>query len=202
MGKKIAPKDRPLTKKQKAFVEWYMQNGWNATEAAKQAGYKGNRSQLSVIGHQNLAKLNIQKVIDKRFEQMGMGANEVIAHLTVMARGFDVTQYATTIETYTKGKDGKVYPSGFAIDIDMKRLQKDGFSHLVKRIYATKTGSIQVEMHDRKHALELIGKHRKLFTDKLLLEGSLDLTGISDDGAIAAAKAIINSRKKDSSKGN
>lgn len=167
MGKKIAPEDRPLTKKQTAFYLNYLQNGWNATEAAKQAGYKGGRSQLAVIGHQNLIKLNIKKKIDEHFAIMSMSADEAIARVTKMARGFDITQYASTVETYAKDKKGNVYLSGYAVDIDMDRLQKDGHSHLVKRVYATKTGSIQIERYDEKAALELIGKNLKLWTDKM-----------------------------------
>lgn len=202
MGKKIAPEDIKLRGKQKAFIEFYMQNGWNATEAAKQAGYKGNRAVLSVVGSENLVKPNIQKVISKRFTQMGMSADETIARLVRMARSFDVTRYATTVKTYSIGKDGEAYLSGFAVDIDMKKLQRDGFGPLVKRIYATRTGSIQVEMHDQKHALELIGKHHALFTERIELGGSLDLTGISDDGLLAGAAAIIADRKKNTSEGN
>ena len=202
MGKKIAPEDKKLRGKQRAFIDYYMEKGFNATEAARSAGYKGSQGTLRSIGSENLTKPNIAKEIDRRFAERAMTGNEVLSRLGEMARGFDVTRYATTVETYTKGKDGNVYPSGFAVDIDMEQLQKDGYSHLVKRIYATKTGSIQVEMHDQKHALELIGKNKKLWTEKIELGGSLDLTGISDDGLIAGAAAIIDNRKKNPPKSN
>lgn len=52
--------DRPLTPKQQAFVLAYAACG-NATEAARQAGYKKPLQQ----GSENLEKLGIQRAIDE-----------------------------------------------------------------------------------------------------------------------------------------
>jgi len=55
-----------LTYKQRAFVEHFLAMGdaqWNATEAAKLAGYKGNRVSLATIGSANLRKVQIQEAI-------------------------------------------------------------------------------------------------------------------------------------------
>lgn len=58
-----------LTEKQRRFVEFYMgQAAGNATEAARLAGYKGNRATLQMVGLQNLSKPMIRKAIDERVE--------------------------------------------------------------------------------------------------------------------------------------
>ena len=54
-----------LTDKQKAFINHYIQC-WNATEAARRAGYQGNDNTLAVVGHENLSKPNIYNAIEKR----------------------------------------------------------------------------------------------------------------------------------------
>lgn len=57
-----------LTAKQQLFVDAYLSNGMNATDACRTAGYKGNTKTLTVVGTQNLAKPSIRAVIDKQRE--------------------------------------------------------------------------------------------------------------------------------------
>ncbi|SHK38415.1 phage terminase small subunit [Hathewaya proteolytica DSM 3090] len=75
-----------LTPKQMAFCDYYIETG-NATEAAKQAGYK----QPHVQGSQNLEKLSIKSYIDERMKQLEderiANASEVLKHLTAAMRG-------------------------------------------------------------------------------------------------------------------
>lgn len=78
---------RRLTGKQNAFVVAYLKNGFNATQAARTAGYKGNDNTLAVVGCENLRKPKIQERIAAYFEEKGMAANEVLFRLTLMARG-------------------------------------------------------------------------------------------------------------------
>ena len=47
-----------MTDKQKLFIEHYMSNGFNATQAAKSAGY--SEKTAGQIGEQNLKKLEIE----------------------------------------------------------------------------------------------------------------------------------------------
>ena len=62
-----------LTDLQRAFVFWYMTPGdtlYNATKAAKVAGYKDNESTLSVTGHNNLRNHKIAAAIRERKKQL------------------------------------------------------------------------------------------------------------------------------------
>ena len=60
------PKVNGLTRKQELFVLAFCSNGFNATDAAAQAKYKGNRQTLQVVGAENLAKPMIADAIEKR----------------------------------------------------------------------------------------------------------------------------------------
>jgi phage terminase small subunit len=54
-----------LTQRQLLFVEHYLATG-NATEAAKAAGYRGNRVTLSTVGGENMRKPLIADEIKRR----------------------------------------------------------------------------------------------------------------------------------------
>ena len=77
-----------LNRRQKAFADFYLECG-NATEAARKAGYSENTA--SVIGAQNLRKLNISEYIAERMQPIEKdriaSANEVLAFFTSVMRG-------------------------------------------------------------------------------------------------------------------
>lgn len=60
---KDIPVDKELTMKQQLFVEAYFASDYNATEAARKAGYGGNN--LNRVASQLLARPNIKAAIDK-----------------------------------------------------------------------------------------------------------------------------------------
>lgn len=58
------PATKSLTLKQRRFVEFYCGAAkGNATEAARQAGYKGSDNTLRAVGAENLSKPSIQAAI-------------------------------------------------------------------------------------------------------------------------------------------
>jgi phage terminase small subunit len=86
-------KTQPLTTKQKKFTEAYLANGFNATDAARKAGYKGNDNTLAQAGRQNLRKPQIEAKILERIEEAAATADEVLgllgAHLRADIADFD-----------------------------------------------------------------------------------------------------------------
>ena len=74
-----------MTGKQRAFVEAYLANGFNATKAAITAGYSAKTARS--IGSENLTKPNISAMIEQRLEAMAMSANEALYRLSEHARG-------------------------------------------------------------------------------------------------------------------
>jgi hypothetical protein len=155
-----------LTGKQEAFCQYFVILN-NATEAAKQAGYKGSRNSLAAIGHENLRKPHIIARINELYSRHAMGAEETLARLAKIARSFDPIDYIIEREVFTIDRKGNAHPSGFAISFDWKRLQSDGYSQLIKKIKQNSKGGIECEFHDPQTALTLIAKNHKLLTDRI-----------------------------------
>ena len=153
-----------LSNKQRVFIEAYLRS-WNATQAAIEAGYSPKSAR--VIGHENLTKPDISAEIQRRVGEITMSADEVLVRLAEQARAA-YSDYLT--------------PDG---TVDFTRLIADGKGHLVKGIKDTAQGR-NIEFHDAQAALVQIGKHHKLFTDKVEVEHSGTVEITADERAQAA----------------
>ncbi len=144
-----------LTYKQKKFIDEYLKC-FNATKAAKLAGYKGNGNTLRAVGAENLAKPSIKAEVEVHFKANAMSRDETISRIAEHARA-DYKSYLT--------EDG----------VDLSRLLADDKGHLVKGIKPSKYGQV-VEFYDGQSALNIIAKHHGLLSDKLeiKLENELD----------------------------
>ena len=146
-----------LTGKQQAFVDAYITCGFNATEAARRAGYSGDDTAMRVIGARNLANVNIRSEIDGLLSERLMSRDEVLARLAEHA--------GVTLDDFVDGYG----------DIDLDRARERGKLHLVKKYTRTESVSkfgntevrSQVELHDPQAALVQLGRYYKLFTDKI-----------------------------------
>ena len=168
-----------LTNKQRLFVEFYLSNGLNATDAARRAGYKGNYQTLRAIASQNLTKTTIRTLIDKRLEEAAMNANEVLYRLTEQAKAPDMTQFLEMKDTYIQHPilDGEVMFNGVTLTVDLNKIQELGLGHLIKSIGQT-SGGIKIEWYNAKEALELLGRHHGLFKDQIEHSGSIAQTSV------------------------
>lgn len=135
-----------LSNKQRAFVEHYL-TCWNATEAARQAGYSGKTA--SAIGWENLRKPEIQAAIQERLAEFQMGADEVLSRLTQQARG----SFAPFVRTSAAGN-----LIGF-------NLGEDAPLHLIKKISHTEKGTT-IELYDAQAALRLLAQHHGLLVER------------------------------------
>ena len=93
--------DRPVrfTVKQRLFIGFYLGAAdFNAAEAARLAGYSLKTARE--IGSENLRKPHIAREIERRLDEMGLSAGEILSRLGRMARGEHPTR--------TVNKDGKV----------------------------------------------------------------------------------------------
>lgn len=170
-----------LSAKQKAFVNEYLQC-WNASEAARRAGY--SEKTAGSIGHENLKKPEISEEIARRVADQTMTADEVLIRLADHARA-DI-------------KDFLAVADNGDTQLDITKAQ--GKTHLIKKVTQRRTVRtseksqveetvLTLELHDAQAALVQIGKHHKLFADKLEVEhsGSAD---ISADERAQAAKEL------------
>lgn len=149
-----------LSAKQQAFIHEYLLD-FNATRAAERAGYRGNDNTLAVTGHDLIRNPKIAEAIQKRLQEKAMSADEVLMRLAEQARG-DMGGYLSD--------DG---------EIDIAAMKAAKQTHLLRKVKRTvRTGEsesggtwaetrVEVELHDAQSALNLIGRHHKLFTDKI-----------------------------------
>ncbi len=133
-----------FTDKEAVFIEEYLQR-WNATEAARRAGYAHPMQESNVV----LQRPRVREIIQQRLREKAMGADEVLARLDDIARG-DIAEFIT--------------PSGRGFRIDIKKGFEAGKSYLVKKLSKNRKGT-EIELYDAMKALELLGKNHKLFTD-------------------------------------
>jgi phage terminase small subunit len=138
-----------LTDKRQVFIEEYLAT-WNATEAARRAGY----AFPNVEGSKLLVIPSIREEIDKRIAEKTMSANEVLVRLSEHARN-EHGAYITA--------------NG---DVDLDGLIRDGKRHLIKGVKETKYGR-NIEFYDAQSALVHIGKHHGLFSDKVEHSGTV-----------------------------
>ncbi len=140
-----------LTQKQQVFVEEYLRC-WNATEAARIAGY----AYPNVEGPKNLVKPSIAERIKVRMTEKTMAADEVLARLSDHARG-DMRAFVVA--------NGVGEPIGF-------NLSPDKPLHLVKKVSITEKG-VSFELYDAQAALVHIGKAHGLFVDRQDVSGQI-----------------------------
>jgi len=147
-----------LTRKQRFFLEAYLKT-WNASEAARQAGYKYPDRQ----GYNLLRKIEIQACLHARLSEAVMQANEVLARLAEQAQlnaaeffRFEVNPQTGQIEI---------------VDVNWEVFKRRG--HLVKGLRWVK-GRPVVEFHDAQTALIQIGRALGLFTDRLDVNNVLE----------------------------
>ncbi|MBU1748715.1 MAG: terminase small subunit [Chloroflexi bacterium] len=139
-----------LTTKQRLFVEEYLACGFNATEAARRAGYKGNDATLAAVGYENLRKPHIAARIKRRIAESAMTADEVMFRLAEQARASlaDCINVDDETGTWT---------------MDLAKAQHQGKLHLIKRLWVDASGNRRIELHDQQAALQLLGRHHGLF---------------------------------------
>ena len=158
-----------LTKKQKRFCEEYLID-LNATQAAIRAGYSTQTAYS--IGDENLKKPEIKNAIDKalaeRSKRTGVNADRVILELAKLAF-LNPTDVINMDEATVKGDANRDDTAAIA-SVKVKRIPTDN-GDIVER---------EVKTYDKLKALELLGKHMGMFTDKFKIEGVIPVV-IQDD---------------------
>lgn len=161
-----------LTKKQQRFVEEYLID-LNATQAAIRAGYSTQTARQ--MGVENLSKPVIKNAIDKelaeRSRRTGVNADRVIREIAKIA----FVNPANIINFDSATVAANVSPDDTAAiaAIRIKHIPtQDGVG--VER---------EIRFVDKSKALELLGKHLGLFTDKVKFEGALPVV-ITGDGEL------------------
>lgn len=162
-----------LTGKQRLFIAAYLGDAhFNATEAARIAGYKGNGNTLGVTAYDLLRNPKIKEQIDGSLAALTMPGNVVLKQLTDIA--------TASIEDVLDD-DGR---------FDFERAKESGKLPLVKKLKRTRTKegeTVEFEMYSAHEALRDLGKHHKLFADRIEHSGP--------DGAPIQTQIVIQGAK-------
>ena len=170
---------KKLTPKQAAFVREYLID-LNSAAAARRAGYSD--STAKEIGHENLTKPHIaaaiQEAMDTRAERTEITADRVLEEVAKLA-------FSSIGDYYRISDEGEPI-----IDLsDLTRDQMAALTELQVEDYREGRGDnsrdvrrIRIKLADKKASLELLGKHLKLFTDKIdVTSGGKELKSLTEE---------------------
>lgn len=168
-----------LTDKQSMFIREYLVD-FNATQAAIRAGY--SKRTAGQIGHENLDKPDIAAAIEEakaeRIRRLEITSDNVLNELAKL--GFaNILDYVTlddegkpTIDLNAVTRDQAAAINEITVDT---RFEKDGDGNIVATI-----DKVKFKLSDKGINLERLGRHLKLFTDKVEHSGKLDVSKLSD----------------------
>lgn len=155
------PKDK-LTDKQKAFILEYLVD-LNATKAAIRAGYSETSARQTAHDTLNnpVVAAEVQRHMDARAERVGVNSETVLRELLKIAMT-DVRKLYSESGSLLPPQEwpDDVAKSVSAVDIEDLY---EGYGEEREQIGHTK----KVKLWDKTKALELLGRHLKLFTDKI-----------------------------------
>ncbi len=106
--------DSGLTNKQANFIEGFLSNGGNATQAARDAGYSGTPDTLKQVASENLAKPYIRRRIAERMQEARIHTDEVIG----------------TLVSHLRADLGDILPDNPIV----KQAKAVGLSHLIRKL--------------------------------------------------------------------
>lgn len=166
------------TTKQRAFIEHYL-TCWNATEAARRAGYSAKTAQEQ--GSRLLSNVIVEAAIDARITELKAGADEVLLRLADHAR--------STVEDFIDD----------AGEVNVAAARERRKLHLVKKLKQNvrydkdggRTVTTEIELHDAQAATVQLGRALGVFVDKV---APTDPSGQKEYGALTdeerAARAL------------
>lgn len=152
--------EKKLTPRQRRFVEAYLQT-WNASEAARRAGYKGD---ANTIGPRLLADVGIINRVKVRMTELAMQTEEVMQRFTQQAE-LNPSEFFT-FDPMTGEMTG----------INWQVFREKG--HLVKKLSYDRKGRPVLEFHDSQAALNQIGKAHGMFIERVDSTQHVDTTEV------------------------
>jgi len=158
-----------ITDKQLAFVNYYLGiSRFNGTDAARRAGYSlPNKQAIQIRQHPDVIAL-----INQRLAEQTLMSNEVLGLLSEHAKG--------TLRHFVSQR-------GEEIVVNLTTEQAQENFHLLKKVKIKKRSGgsheqsfeeveTEIELHDVQSALIQLGRHHKLFIDKIEQSGTLDVS--------------------------
>jgi len=168
-----------MTEKQKRFCDEYLID-LNATQAAIRAGYSSRSADK--IGSQLLGKTRVQEKIRESQaelrERNGITQDSVVKELANI--GFANCAGFVSVETKEGLVNGRVVYYNTVTIVETNKLTNEKQAALA----GIKQGAngVEVKLHDKVRALELLGRHLGIFNDSIDINGKLNLVFDDDYG--------------------
>lgn len=152
-----------LSDGERAFVTAYLGRArFNASEAARQAGYAWPESQSWKLRH----RTDVAQVIEAELKNRAMGQGEILETLSQIARRPGASWF-------------KVSSRG-AVTLDMKAAQAAGLLDLAEGFDYNKQGKLVIKMPSRMEALTLLAKAQGMLKESGGGEGQQALSLLRD----------------------
>jgi hypothetical protein len=182
-----------FTELEKRFVELYMTNGYNPSDAYDGAGYskKIGRNGRRANAWKVLRRDHIQAEIERRMKVVQMTENEALARHSAVGRG-DVGDCLVDDPHYCPHCKEEI--ADFGLRLDLKLLKENGLTHLIKKLTPFKDGRIAIELYEsdkaRQDILKAHGTFRSQFEEQATgfvalaaaARGGSDRTPLGDTG--------------------
>jgi len=169
------------------FVDEYLVD-FNATQAAIRAGYSPKTAAAAAA--RLLRNVNIQAEIARRQKDLQkrteVSQDRVVKELARIAFA-NIADYIH-VETQTRTKDdGTEVTYQTVMFNETQELSADQRAALA--VVKQSVNGFELKLHDKIKALELLGRHIGMFTDKLEVKGAIDIASV-----LAAARGRVNNR--------
>lgn len=188
-------KRKPINRRQRLFIEAYLCNGFNATKAAIAAGYS-ERSARS-IGAENLTKPDILAELETYLAEISLSREEILTRLADLARA-DFANLLTVKEVPdlsailaqgeqskpAEGTERPPVPMTTVAELDLLKAVQASQTYAIESVEYGKYG-LKVKLHDKLKALELAGRAKGLFREKV------EVTGRNGGPIETAAQVVV-----------
>lgn len=183
-----------LSHKQQAFVEAYLQT-WNASEAARRAGYRGA---ADVVGPRLLGNIGISAAIQARLANLKLSTDEGLTRLAEHARG-SVGCFFKAAERWTdsprktdeildemdgvdpRGKTVRLYRVRYVV-VDTDKLLDPHYAPLIQKLKDSPKDGLTIELYNAQEATV------KLLDALGVFKRSGSPVGLIDYGKLAIAQ--------------
>lgn len=197
----MAPEDeepeKPLTRRQRAFVHEYLKD-LNATKAAIRAGYSSSTAHSS--GPRLLENVGVKEAIDAAMERRAVACDVVAADILRELKRIALADAAQAVDESGKLLPLHEMPEDVRRSISSIETEElwEGRGEDRERL----GDLVKVKFWDKKGALDLLGKHLGMFTEKHEHSGTVTLehSGMTTDErrrAISKLKEEVAPPKSD-----
>ncbi len=162
-----------LTPKQEAFCREYLKD-LNQTKAAERAGFSKRtaKAQAAQLMDKPAVREVIQDLMDKRAKRVEVDGDQVLAELKLIGHS-DIREL---FDEFGCVKPILAWPEHIARTVSSIEVFEEYQGKGEDREYLGQTK--KVKFWDKLRALELMGKHKKLFTDRVEHSGTITLEDI------------------------